>query len=54
VHVKTVVTDVNDKTNRTSVTYGLEGGPRPAEFSLEGTVAEEGDSIIYRVTFDFV
>ena len=52
--VKTVVTDVNDKTNRTSVTYELKGGVQPAEFSLEGTVAEEGDSIIYRASFDFV
>ena len=52
--MKTVVTDVNDKTNRTSVTYELKGGVQPAEFSLEGTVAEEGDSIIYRASFDFV
>lgn len=52
--VKTVVTDVSDKTNRTSVTYELKGGAQPAEFSLEGTVAEEGDSIIYRASIDFI
>lgn len=48
---KTVVTDVNDQTNRTSVSYFLKGGKTDKDFSLDATVAEEGASIIYRAKF---
>jgi hypothetical protein len=48
--VKSVVTDVNDQTNHTSITYSLRGGAAPADYELDATVAEEGDSVIYRAT----
>jgi len=51
--VKTVVADVNDKTNRTNVGYSLKGGKVPKDYDLEATVDQEGDSIIYRATFEF-
>jgi hypothetical protein len=51
--VKSVVTDVNDKTNHTSVTYELKGGAQDNEFYLEGDVGKNGDSIIYRATVNF-
>ena len=52
--VKTVVTDVNDNTNHTSVTYQLAGGRLDQEFACAGTVEENGDSIIYRAKFNLV
>lgn len=51
--VKTVVSDVNDKTNLTNVRYSLVGGKVPKDYDLEATVDEEGDSIIYRASFEF-
>jgi hypothetical protein len=54
IDVKTVVSDVNDQTNHTSLTYSLRGGPAPADYQLSATVAEEGDSVIYRATIRFV
>ncbi|HEV7608079.1 MAG TPA: hypothetical protein VGO61_12115 [Steroidobacteraceae bacterium] len=51
---KSVVTDVNDKTNKTSVTYRLTGGKRNQEFTSLGTVDSNGDSIIYRALFRLV
>jgi hypothetical protein len=52
--IKSIVTDVNDKTNHTSITYKFKGGKLDCEYYLDGTVASEGDSIIYRATFNFV
>jgi hypothetical protein len=52
--LKTVVADVNDKTNLTSVRYVIDGGANPATWDLEATVAQNGDSIIYRVNVEFV
>ena len=52
--VKSVVTDVNDMTNHTSITYVLKGGRRDQEFTSQGSVEENGDSIIYRVKFNLV
>jgi hypothetical protein len=52
--VKSVVTDVNDSTNHTSVTYQLAGGRLDQEFVCAGTVEDNGDSIIYRAKFNFV
>ena len=49
--IKTVVTDVNDQTNRLSVRYELQGGKADKVFDLESTVAEEGDSVVFRATF---
>ena len=49
--IKTVVTDVNDKTDRTSVRYELKGGTVDKTFDLDATVDEEGGSVIYRATF---
>ena len=52
--VKSVVTDVNDNTNRTSITYKLDGGKRNQQFVSSGSVEEDGDSIIYRAKFNLV
>lgn len=52
--VKTVVTDVNDSTNMTSVTYHLVGGKKDEQFVLESEVKKDGDSIIYRTKITFV
>lgn len=52
--VKTIVSDVNDKTNHTSVTYRLKGGLKDIEYKLEATVAAEGDSIVYKAEFNFI
>lgn len=52
--VKTVVNDVNDKTNHTCVTYQLKGGKEDAQFYLEGTVANEGDPMLYRAEFKMI
>jgi hypothetical protein len=51
---KSVVTDVSDKTNRTSIIYRLTGGKRDQDFMSSGTVDENGDSIIYRALFKLV
>lgn len=51
---KSVVTDVNDMTNKTIVTYQLSGGKRDQEFTSSATVDEEGDSIIYRALFNLI
>lgn len=50
--VKTIVSDVNDKTNATSVRYRLRGGKSNQTFDLSATVENEGDSIIYRTWFN--
>lgn len=50
--VKTVVADVNDNTNHTSVRYELKGGAADQTFDLDASVDEEGGSVIYRATFD--
>ena len=44
--VKTVVTDVNDKTNHTSVRYELQGGKADKNFDLAESVDQECGSII--------
>ncbi len=52
--LKSVVTDVNDSTNHTSVTYALRGGRKDQQFLSAGTVDQNGDSIIYRAKFNLV
>ena len=51
--IKSVVTDVNDKTQHTSITYLLTGGEKPVSLQLSEAVKESGDSIIYRATVEF-
>jgi len=48
--IKSVVTDTNDATNRTSVSYRLTGGKTDQSFSQTATVDEDGDSVVYRAT----
>ena len=53
VKIKSTVTDVNDKTDRTSVTYTLRGGTQDREFAANGMVEEPGGSMVYRAEFQF-
>ena len=50
--IKTVVTDVNNKTNNTDVRYDLSGGRASLSFTLGAVVEEEGDSVIYLVDIE--
>ena len=52
--IKTVVTDVNDKTNQMSVTYKLTGGQSAQTFVSKGTVETNGDSLIFRAIFNLM
>lgn len=52
--VKSVVTDVNDKTNWTSVTYKLTGGQIASVNTLQSQVQQEGDSLVYRAIFSLI
>jgi hypothetical protein len=52
--VKSTVTDVNDSTNQTSLTYRFRCGAQQREFVSSATVDEDGDSVIYRAKFNFV
>jgi hypothetical protein len=52
--IKSNVTDINDQTNHTSVTYDLDGGMAAARHVVEAIVDEEGDSVIYRTRIRFV
>ena len=45
--IKTVVTDVNDKTNKLSVKYTLRGGAKAATIVRKLTVAKNGDAAIF-------
>ncbi|MCK4667952.1 hypothetical protein KAU33_14445 [Candidatus Dependentiae bacterium] len=49
--IKSIVKDINDMTNYTSITYILKGGIFDQTFYSKGVVDENGDSIIYRATF---
>lgn len=51
--VKSIVADVNDQTNYTSITYKLSGGKEEGNFKLEENVTNDGDSIIYRAEINF-
>lgn len=53
-NIKTVVTDVNDKSNKTSVTFTHKGGKEDETFTLQSEVKEEGDSLIYRTTINLI
>jgi hypothetical protein len=49
----TTISDVSAETNRTSVTYDLEGGVAPYSHSLEETVSENGGKMSYNASFWF-
>jgi hypothetical protein len=51
--VKSIVTDVNDMTNRTSISYELAGGEAPASHVLVASVDEDGGSVVYRTRIRF-
>ena len=53
-YIKTAVTDVNDSTDHTSLTYRLGGGKNDREFISSATVDQDGDSIVYRAKFHLV
>jgi len=52
--VASTVTDVQRSTNRTSITFELDGGPVPSSHELNREVDKEGGSVLYIATFDFV
>jgi len=52
--VKSIVSDINDNTNRTSIIYRFKGGKADTEYLLEETVSQDGDSIIYRAYIKFI
>jgi hypothetical protein len=52
--IKSVVTDVNDLSNHTSITYSLSGGAENQSFLSQAVVAEHGNSIVYRAIFTLV
>ena len=49
----TTVTDVRTETNRTSVTYTVEGGPNHFEETLKKTVESHGDAVFYTAEIFF-
>ena len=49
--VSTTVTDTNKSTNRTSVTYVLQGGPKKETFVLTYEVKKEKDQVDYYAKF---
>jgi len=52
--IKSVVTDVNDSTNRTSIKYAFRRGQDAQEFISRAEVENNGESIIYRALFKFI
>jgi hypothetical protein len=50
---KSIVTDVNDITNRTSISYEIAGGEAPASHVLVASVDEDGGSVVYRTRIRF-
>jgi uncharacterized protein with LGFP repeats len=52
-YCSSTVTDVRTETNRTSITYMLEGGPNVYENTLQETVNNEGDVVRYNASFFF-
>jgi hypothetical protein len=52
--IKTLVTDVNPRTNDMSVTYELSGGKIDHDFESVGKVDNEGESMVFRATFSLI
>jgi hypothetical protein len=51
--VKSIVSDVNDKTNNVSIKYTLSGGLAPQQFVTKGVVDNDGDVVLFRAQFKF-
>jgi hypothetical protein len=49
--VKSVVTDVNDRSNKSSITYIFKCGSQVQEFTSKAELQSNGDSLIYRAVF---
>jgi hypothetical protein len=54
VNIKSIVADVNDMTNKTSITYVLAGGTTDHSFAATGTVENDGDAMIFKAHFSLV
>jgi hypothetical protein len=52
--VRTIVNDVNNQTNKMSVTYQLTGGMAPLEMVSKGEVAEENAPLDFTAVFALV
>ena len=52
--VRTVITDVNSRTNRVATTYVLEGGADEERWELLDEVDEEGEDVYFRAKFALV
>lgn len=52
IEIKTLVADVNDDTNETSVTYVLQGA-LPETIVAKRRVANNGDGVLYRTKISF-
>ena len=52
--VFSTVSDVNPSTNRTSITYRLNGGAVPLVCTLDFTVSQPGDKAEFVASFNFV
>lgn len=53
VYVKSIVTDINDATNFTSITYQFRSGGTTTPLELSAAVDAEGESVVYRMTIAF-
>jgi hypothetical protein len=51
--IKSVVTDVNDATNKCSVIYSLSGGVVDQKFISEGETEQDGDPILFYAWITF-
>ena len=52
--VRTVVADINEQTNKTSVTYVLTGGAGDAEYTLWFEAAQDKQQVLYSALFTLV
>lgn len=50
----TNVKDINNATNKTSVTYSLSGGEQDEDFPFTIDVQQQGGFAVYSITFAFV
>jgi hypothetical protein len=51
---RSIASDLNPQTNRTSVSYFLAGGTTDDDYTLTKQVANDGDSVVYEATFQLV
>jgi hypothetical protein len=52
--VRTIVNDINNQTNKMSVTYQLTGGVLPLECISKGEVARENEPLDFTAVFAFL